>query len=109
MGNEEAAMASIETLSAPRWKHLDEWFTFLSHPKVEPTNGEGEQATRPAVVSRKVWGGNRTGVGARAQGVLRSVPETCKRTGRSGLEFVSQPLRAFANPRPPRPILLTPR
>jgi hypothetical protein len=32
------------------------------------------------------------------------VLETCKRAGRSGLEFVSQTLRAFANPLLPRPI-----
>jgi hypothetical protein len=38
-----------------------------------------------------------------------SVLETCKRTGRSGLEFVSQTLRAFGNPRLERPVLLTPR
>ncbi len=100
---------AYETLSAHLWKHLDEWFTFLSHPEIEPTNWEGEQAIRPAVVNRKVWGGNRTWVGARAQGVLMSVLETCKRTGRSGLEFVSQTLRAFANPLLPRPVLLTPR
>jgi transposase len=100
---------AYETLSAHLWKHLDEWFTFLSHPEVEPTNWEGEQAIRPAVVNRKVWGGNRTWVGARAQGVLMSVLETCKRAGRSGLEFVSQTLRAFANPLLPRPVLLTPR
>ena len=98
-----------ETLSAPLWKHLDEWFTFLSHPEVEPTNWEGEQAIRPAVVNRKVWGGNRTWVGARAQEVLMSVLETCKRAGRSALEFVSQTLRTFANPLLPHPILLTPR
>ena len=100
---------AYETLSAPLWKHLDEWFTFLSHPEVEPTNWEGEQAIRPAVVNRKVWGGNRTWVGARAQEVLMSVLETCKRAGRSALEFVSQTLRAFANPLLPHPILLTPR
>jgi hypothetical protein len=33
----------------------------------------------------------------------------CWRAGRSGLDFVSQTLRAFANPLLPRPILLTPR
>jgi transposase len=89
--------------------HRDEWFTVLSHPEVEPTNWEAEPAIRPAVVNRKVWGGNRTWVGARAQDVLRSVRETGQRAGRSGLEFVSQTLRAFANPWLPRPILLTPR
>src|SRR3954454_9914769 len=100
---------AYETLSGHLWRHLDEWFTFLSHPEVEPTNWEGERAIRPAVVTRKVWGGNRTWAGARAQEVLMSVLETCKRAGRSGLEFVSQTLRAFGNPLLPRPILLTPR
>jgi transposase len=34
---------AYETLSAHLWKHLDEWFTFLSHPEVEPTNWEGSK------------------------------------------------------------------
>lgn len=38
-------------------------FTFLTHPGVEATNWLGKQAIRPAVVSRKVWGGNRTETG----------------------------------------------
>jgi transposase len=100
---------AYETLSGHLWRHLDEWFTFLSHPEIEPTNWEGEQAIRPAVVNRKVWGGDRTWAGAHAQEVLMSVLETCRRAGRSGLDFVSQTLRAFANPLLPRPILLTPR
>jgi len=97
---------AYETLSEHLWKHLDEWFTFLDHPDVEPTNWEGEQAIRPAVVNRKVWGGNRTWAGAHAQEVLMSVLGTCTRTGQNGLEFVSQTLRAFGNPQLPRPILL---
>jgi transposase len=100
---------AYETSSAYLWKHLDEWFTFLSHSEVEPTNWEVERAIRPAVVNRKVRGGNRTWAGACAQEVLMSVLETCRRAGRPGLEFVSQTLRGFANPRLPRPILLTPR
>jgi transposase len=100
---------AYETLSAHLWTHRDEWFTFLSHPEIEPTNWEAEQAIRPAVVNRKVWGGNRTWVGARAQSVLMSVLETCRRTGRSGLEFVSQTLCAYGNPLLPTPLLLTPR
>jgi transposase len=99
---------AYETLSGHLWNHLGEWFTFLSHPEVEPTNWEGEQAIRPAVVNRKVWGGNRTWVGAQAQAVLMSVLETCKRVGHSTLEFVSLTLRAFGNPQLTRPILLTP-
>lgn len=100
---------AYETLSEHLWRHLGEWFTFLDDPEVEPTNWEGEQAIRPAVVNRKVWGGNRTWVGAHAQEVLMSVLGTCARTGRSGLEFVSQTLRAFGNPLLPHPVLLPAR
>ncbi len=35
-------MAEYETLAEHLWRHLDEWFTFLGHPEVEPTNWEGE-------------------------------------------------------------------
>src|SRR5262245_33570733 len=100
---------AYETLSNHLWKHLDEWFVFLEHPEVEPTNWEVEQAIRPAVVNRKVWGGNRTWSGARAQAILMSVLQTCKRVGLSALDFVSQALRSFGNPLLPRPILLAPR
>jgi transposase len=97
---------AYETLSHHLWNHRDEWFTFLEDPEIEATNWEAEQAIRPAVVNRKVWGGNRTWVGARVQEVLMSVLETCRRLGRAGLEFVSETLRAFGNPVLPRPILL---
>jgi len=98
-----------EALSNHLWKHLHEWFVFLDHPEIEPTNWEAEQAIRPAVVNRKVWGGNRTWRGACAQGILMSVLETCKQAGWSALEFISQTLRAFNNPFLPSPILLPPR
>ena len=50
-------------------KHLNshdatEWFSFLLFPKVPATNYLSEQAIRPAVVNRKVWGGFRTAAGA---------------------------------------------
>jgi transposase len=100
---------AYETLSRHLWNHLREWFAFLEHPDIEPTNFQAEQAIRPAVVNRKVWGGNRTWQGARAQEVLMSVLETCRRAGRSALDFVSASLRAFLNPGLPRPVLLDPR
>jgi hypothetical protein len=46
-------VAGFKTLSNHLWKHLDEWFVFLDRPDIEPTNWEGEQAIRPAVVNRK--------------------------------------------------------
>lgn len=41
--------------------------TFLGNPAVDATNWRGEQAIRPAVVNRKVFGGNRTDTGAVTQ------------------------------------------
>src|SRR5207244_3060674 len=33
---------AYETLSWHLWNHLDEWFVFLEHPEVEPTNWQAE-------------------------------------------------------------------
>ena len=52
-------------------------FTFLLDPSVPASNWWGEQAIRPAVVTRKVWGGNRTPSGTVTQSVLGSFMRTC--------------------------------
>src|SRR5262245_7031788 len=87
-------------------RHFASWFTFLTDESVPATNWPAEQAIRPAVVNRKVWGGNRTEAGAQAQGILSSVLQTCKQQARAALDFISQTLRAFGNRFLPRPILL---
>ncbi|MGL4512528.1 MAG: hypothetical protein ACRCT8_05505, partial [Lacipirellulaceae bacterium] len=73
--------------------HADQLFTFLrpeflppEFPRqglprqalprralVEATNWRAEQAIRPAVVNRRVWGGNRTDRGAHAQATLSTL------------------------------------
>src|SRR5712692_6350324 len=73
--------------------HCGEIFLFLDHPGLDATNWRAEQAMRFGVILRKIWGGNRTWAGARAQGVLMSVWRTCWQRGRSALNFVSQLLR----------------
>lgn len=77
-------------------RHLGDWFRFLDYPGLDATNYRAEQAIRPAVVNRKVWGGNRTPVGARAQAVLLSTIETCRQHTRSALDYVSATLRGVA-------------
>ena len=69
-------------------RHLMEWFWFLIDPDIDATNYRAEQAVRPAVVNRKVWGGNRTWNGARPQSVLSSVLRTCTQMGRSGFDYL---------------------
>lgn len=62
-------------------KHGVAWFWFLIEPGIASTNYRAEQAIRPAVVNRKVWGGNRTWRGADAQSVLMSVICTAQQRG----------------------------
>jgi len=94
------------TFAAHLRKHLEQWFRFVFDPSIEPTNGTAEQAIRPAVVNRKVWGGNRTRLGADTQQVLMSVFETCRRRARSVLAFVRDTLCAWGNRALPTPALL---
>jgi transposase len=80
--------------------HVDEVFAYLRHPGMAATNYRGEQAIRPAVVNRKVWGGNRTWPGARAQSVIMSVIATCMLRGIEPLHFLVAALTS------PTPLLL---
>jgi transposase len=102
-------LPAYQTLAAHLGRYAESWFSFLTEPSVPATNWPAEQAIRPAVVNRKVWGGNRTAAGAAAQGVLMSVIETCRRQTRSALDFISATLRAWGNRRLLRPVLLSPR
>jgi transposase len=107
--NRPRRVASHGTFVKHLWNHFEQWFTFLFNPAVEATNWLAEQAIRPAVVNRKVWGGNRTPAGAKAQGILMSVLETVRRTSRAVVDYVSESLRAFGNRMLTGPVLLSGR
>jgi transposase len=92
--------AANERLAAHLYRHARQLFTFLRHRDIDATNYRAEQAIRPAVVNRKVWGGNRTQTGATAQAILMTVLFTAKKNGRDVLEFVSRVLRALPDQRP---------
>lgn len=68
--------------------------TFLTHPGIEATNWRGEQAIRPAVVNRKVWGGNRTWRGARTQGTIASVLRTAAQQSIDAIDYLACYARA---------------
>jgi transposase len=80
----------LNHLAAER-EHL---FTFLRLPGVQATNWRAEQAIRPAVVTRKSWGGNRTWAGADTWQVLTSVVRTATQQHRDPLELLAYLLRA---------------
>ena len=67
--------------------------TFLYDDELQATNWRAEQAIRPAVVNRKVFGGNRTPAGAHALEVLASIFATCHQHGYDALDYLSVILR----------------
>ncbi len=79
-------------------KHLinerDALFTFLRDPTVPASNWWGEQAVRPAVVTRKIWGGNRTHHGAATQQIIVSVFRTCAQQSVDPYAVIEELLRS---------------
>ena len=69
-------------------------FLFLRDPSIDATNWRAEQAIRPAVVIRKVCGGNRTRQGADTQQVLSSVVRTARQRGLDLPRLITEMLRA---------------
>lgn len=74
-------------------KHRDQLLTFLYEENLEASNWPAEQAIRPAVVNRKVSGGNRTGTGAHALEILASLFATCRQNAIDALDLLSTVLR----------------
>lgn len=97
---------AYQTFANHLMNHFEQWFAFVFEPRIEPTNWQAEQAIRPAVVNRKVWGGNRTPAGAKAQSILMSVLETCRRQAHRAVDYLSQTLRSFGSRLVQRPVLL---
>jgi transposase len=93
--------AANERLAKHLENHLDDLFTFIREPGVDATNWRAEQAIRPAVVNRKVWGGNRTWNGAEVQAILMTILVTANQQTINTLDFLKQTLIS------PKPLLLT--
>ena len=68
--------------------------SFLFDPTLEATNWRAEQALRPAVVNRKVCGGNRSDRGANTQQVLTSVIRTARQRGLNAGDVLVELLHA---------------
>jgi len=87
-----------ERLASHLRRNQDHLLTFLKVKGVDATNWRAEQALRPAVVNRKVWGGSRTQAGAEAQSILLTISQTARLRGIDTLRWLSQHLRS---PDPP--------
>ena len=75
-------------------RHAEQILPFLDLWGLAATNWPAEQAIRPLVANRKVFGGNRTWAGAHAQEILGSLFATCAQRARDSLTFLSNLIRA---------------
>ncbi|MAF57353.1 MAG: hypothetical protein CMK03_05415 [Ponticaulis sp.] len=99
--------ARIEDADAARFvgrlcKQRQHLFTFLYHDAVDPTNNHAERMIRPAVITRKTQGCNKSGQGADAHAVLTSILVTEKQRGESPVEKLVGLVR-MRNPLSPPP------
>lgn len=82
-----------QTLAARFRQHGREYFTFLEHAGVEPTNNRTEQALRFVVQDRKATQGTRAQRGQRWCERIGSALGTCRLQGRSAFHFLLQTLQ----------------
>jgi transposase len=83
-----------------------QWWYFLDHPEVPPDNNQAERSLRLAVTKRKVSGGSRSMERFQHTANLLTVVQTCRRQGRSVIDFFAQALIADSNNSLSRPSLL---
>jgi hypothetical protein len=93
LGRKTWNQAEADRLAARLRKYGDRLTTFLHDARVEGTNNAAERALRPAVVMRKITGGNRSEAGARAWAILASVMKTAQQQGRDVLDTIKALLR----------------
>lgn len=84
----------------------EQWWYFLDHPEVPPDNNLAERSLRLAVTKRKVSGGSRSMDRFAQTADLLSVIQTCRRQGRSVIEFFREALMAKSGSGTSQPSLL---
>ncbi len=110
-GRFESLSPDLQRLAKHVANHDDEWLVFLHDPAVPPTNNHAERMLRPAVITRKVGGCNKTLLGALVHSMLASLMVTCKQQGQKFLDLARQlwstnppqaiPLVPLTDPAPP--------
>ncbi len=90
------------TLARRLVKHGDAIFRFLFDNAVEPTNNAAERSIRSAVIDRRITQGSRSLKGRQWNARIWTVPDTCKKQGRSSWKFLQDALSAhyFQTPTP---------
>ena len=87
-------LPAMQRFAAHLRTELPALLSFLFDPSVDATNWRAEHALRPAVVNRKVCGGNRSARGAATQHVLTSVLRTAQQRQLDASAVLVELLRA---------------
>ena len=103
-----SAIPAVRRFVAHLTREASALFTFLGDPAIDATNWRAEHAIRPAVVMRKVCGGNRNARGAQTQQVLASVLRTAHLRGLDPSPILVTLLRA-STPIVPLPLQAPPQ
>lgn len=85
-------------------KHREHLLRFLYVDGLDATNNQAERQLRPAVITRKTGGCNRSATGAATHSVLASILATCRQQALPILEALIHIQRPAGNP----PLSLTP-
>ncbi|MCO4815351.1 MAG: transposase, partial [Flavobacteriales bacterium] len=81
-------------------KHGKEYFTFITTPKVDPTNNCAEQAIRFVVMYRHVSQGTRSENGMIACERFFTVIASCSLQGKSAFDFIKETFQRYFNKLP---------
>jgi transposase len=73
----------------------ESYFSFITTPKIDPTNNCAEQAIRFVVIYRRVSQGTRSENGRLACERFFTVIATCARQGKSAFEFIKESIENF--------------
>jgi len=76
-----------ETFRKRLIKEKNCWLTFMSSPKIDPTNNHAERALRPSVIFRKICFGNRSLNGANTFSILTSILHTARKQSIHPIDF----------------------
>lgn len=79
-------------------KHRPHLLRFLYHDGLDATNNQAERMLRPAVITRKTNGCNRTDDGAETHAILSSVLATCRQRDIPVLDYLIQLQQSGALP-----------
>ena len=71
-----------------RGKAAQDYFRFLTEPKVEPTNNGTERQIRPVVIDRRITQGTRGYAGMRWCERIWTTLATCKKQNRNAFKFI---------------------